>query len=262
MFRPNRLKERIRRGQPSLATWIQSGAATFAEIASLSGIDALVLDHEHGLGELQSAIDGLRAASAAPATCLVRVPSCDPVYLRRLVDAGVEGVIVPMVESAAEARAIVDACLFPPRGRRGNAAAITRSSSFGHVPDYLARADDNLLISVQIETAKAVENVASIASVEGIDLIFVGPNDLSGSVGVPGQTDHPDVERLIRQIEAAARASGKALATVPRQGRPWQLLVEDGYQLIVQGSDIALYRQAILRLKTEWKEFHAARTTG
>ena len=152
MFRPNRLKARIRAGEKSFGTWLQSASPTFAEMAAIAGFDFFIVDQEHGPGDLQAAIDQMRAGACTDATMVVRVPSHDPVYLRRLVDAGVEAVLVPMVDTAEQARAIVAACRFPPRGTRGNAADITRSSSYGFVADYLDRADDNLLIIVQIET--------------------------------------------------------------------------------------------------------------
>ncbi len=245
MYRPNRLKARLAAGEKSLGTWLQSGEPTFAEMASIAGFDFIIMDQEHGAGDRQAAVDTMRAASAGPATLIVRVPSSDPTYIRRLVDAGVEGILVPMVETAEQARRIVDCCKFPPRGSRGNAWDITRASSYGFTADYYAAADDNLLVLVQIETATAVANAREIAEVEGVDVVFIGPTDLSGSIGLPNQTGAPEVEALIAQTEAAARAAGKPLATVPRVGRPWQQILADGYAMVASGSEIFFYRQAV-----------------
>ncbi|CAN5251291.1 aldolase/citrate lyase family protein [soil metagenome] len=255
MFRPNRLKARFKEGKKSLGTWLQSGAATFGEMAAIAGFDFFVMDQEHGTGDLGAAIDMMRAASGGEATMVVRVPSMDTTYIKRLVDAGVEAVLVPMIETAEQARQVVAACRFPPRGGRGNAWDITRSSSYGFVPDYYGRADDNLLIIVQIETAAAVANAKEIAEVDGVDVVFIGPTDLSGSIGLPGQTGAPEVEALIAKTVAAVRKVGKPLASVPRVGKTFQQLFDEGYLAIAQGSDIYYYRQAATALMNEWRAY-------
>ena len=258
MYRPNRLKARIRAGEKSFGTWLQSGAATFAEIAGIAGFDFFILDQEHGIGDLNAAVDSMRAAACTHATGMVRVPSSHPTYVKRLVDAGIEGILVPMVETAAQAKEVVDACRYPPLGNRGNAADIARCSSYGLVPDYLARADDNLLIAVQIETATAVRNAREIAAVDGVDLVFIGPTDLSGSIGLMGQTGHPKVEALIAETVAAAREVGKPLGTVPRQGRSWQQLFDEGFVFVATGSEIYSYRMAMLELMGAWRTYSGA----
>ena len=254
MFRPNRLKARLAAGQKSFGTWVQSGSPTFAEIAALAGFDFFIVDQEHGPGDLQAAIDQMRAASCSDTTMVVRVPSTDPLTVRRLLDAGLEAVLVPMVETAAQARAIVDLCRFPPHGNRGNAWPITRASSYGFAGDYYERAKDNFLIMVQIETAKAVANAREIAAVDGVDAIFIGPTDLAGSIGVPDQTGAPEVNALIRQTVAAVQAVGKPLATVPRIGRSWQEVYADGFLMVAYNSEINIYRQALMALMREWRE--------
>jgi len=255
VFRPNRLKARVLAGERSLGTWLQSGAPTFAEMAAAAGFDFFIIDQEHGLGSLEEAVAMMRAASGGEATVVVRVPSSEPVYLKRLVDAGVEGVLVPMVESAEQARAIVAACRFPPRGTRGNAWDITRSSSYGFAGDYYGRADDNLLIIAQVETATAVENAAEIAAVDGIDVVFIGPTDLSGSIGLPGQTGAPEVEALIARAVEAVRTTGKPLASVPRIGRNWQQVFDDGFVIVATGSEIFYYRTAAQALVEDWRRY-------
>jgi len=258
MFRPNRLKERILSGQQSFGTWLQSNCPTFAEMAAAAGFDFIILDQEHGPGDERGAIDMMRAAAGAPATVLVRVPSSQPTYLKRLLDAGCEGVVVPMVESAEEAKAIVEACRYPPRGSRGNAADIARCSSYGFQGDYLKRADDNFLIVVQIETAKAVKNARAIAEVDGVDVVFIGPTDLSGSIGLMGQTGHPEVEALIAEAVAEIKAAGKPRATVPRTGKTWQDLMGEGYCFVATGSEIHSYRMAATELMKGWRTYRKA----
>ncbi|MTJ79844.1 MAG: aldolase [Telmatospirillum sp.] len=255
MFRPNRLKARIRAGEKSLGTWLQSGNASFAELAAIAGLDFVIIDQEHGPGDLGTAIDMMRAAACADATSVIRVPSTEPAFLKRLVDAGAEALLVPMVETAAQARAVVDSCRLQQRGSRGNAWDITRSSSYGLVPDYYGRADDNLLLIMQIETAKAVANAREIASVDGVDMIFIGPSDLSASIGLPGRTGAPEVEALIAETVTAVRAVGKPLATVPRDGRTWQQLFDEGFVMVPTGSDVAYYRDAMRALTADWRRY-------
>jgi 4-hydroxy-2-oxoheptanedioate aldolase len=258
MFRPNRLKERILSGQQSFGTWLQSNEPIFAEMAAAAGFDFMILDQEHGPGDEQGAVDMMRAASGAPATVLVRVPSSSPTYLKRLLDAGCEGVVVPMVESAAEAKAIVEACRYAPRGTRGNAADIARCSSYGLQADYLQRADDNFLIVVQIETAEGVKHAREIAGVDGVDVVFIGPTDLSGSIGLMGQTGHPEVEALIAEAVREIKAAGKPRATVPRIGKSWQDLMGEGYCFIATGSEVYSYRMAATELMKGWRAYRKA----
>ena len=158
-----------------------------------------------------------------------------------------------MVETAEQARAIVDCCKYPPRGSRGNAWDITRASSYGFAANYYAEADDNLLVIVQIETAAAVANAREIAEVEGVDVVFIGPTDLSGSIGLPGQTGAPEVEALIARAVEAARAAGKPLASVPRVGRSWQQVLDDGFAMVASGSEIFFYRQAVAAMMRDYR---------
>jgi 4-hydroxy-2-oxoheptanedioate aldolase len=259
MFRPNRLKARIRAGEKSLGTWVQSASLINAEMAAAAGFDFFIIDQEHGPGDLDAAVNMMRAASGAPATAIVRVPPGDPVYVKRLVEAGVEGILIPMLDTADQAREIVQACRFPPRGTRGYAWDIARASSYGFATDYYAQADDNLLIIAQIETATAVANAKDIAEVDGVDLLFIGPSDLSSSIGLPGQTGAPEVERLIQRTVEAVRATGKPLATVPRQGRTWRQLFDEGFVVVPCGSDISFYRQSLSLAMDDYRRYEAER---
>ena len=255
----NTLKRRILAGQQSFGMWVQSASPTMAEIAGLVGFDFVIIDQEHGPGDIQSAIDMMRALSGSPTTAMIRVPAADPVYLKRIVDAGAQAILIPMVNTEAEARAVVDACIYPPTGRRGNAAAVVRGSRYGLIQDYVQRAHEQLLIVPQIETVEAVGNAGAIAAVPGVDMVFIGPADLSGSAGLPDQTGAPEVERLIGETVAAVRAAGKPLSTVPRDGKSWQDLFGEGYAAVASGSDLAYLRQAALGQAEAWHAFQGAR---
>ncbi|MDQ0473989.1 HpcH/HpaI aldolase family protein [Labrys wisconsinensis] len=255
MIRQNRLKANLKAGRKSFGMWLQSADPTFAEITALVGFDFFIMDQEHGPGDVQAAMAMMRAAAVTDATAVIRVPSSEPIYLRRIADAGAEGLLVPMVETAEQAREIVDACRFPPAGKRGNAWDATRASGYGVARDYLERAHDELLIMVQIETVLGVRNARAIAEVDGVDVVFIGPTDLSGSVGLPGQTNAPEVEALIAECVAAVRPTGKPLASVPRRGKTWQQVFDDGFLLVAAGSEIFYFRTAAEAQHRDWQRY-------
>jgi 4-hydroxy-2-oxoheptanedioate aldolase len=254
MFRPNALKARLLAGKRALGCWTVLGAPAVIEVLALCGFDYLLLDQEHGFGEPSALLHSLQAMAATP-TCssVVRVPSNDPHYLKRVLDAGVEGVMVPNVETAEDARAIVAACRYPPAGRRGSALGSARASDYGiRGPDYRQRAAQELLIVCQIESPRAVENVEAIAAVEGVDVVFIGPHDLSGTVGQLGDLKHPEVARLIARAEEGIKRSGKPMGTVPHPGATWRAMFERGYHMINAGSDVGRLRDGAL---ADVKEF-------
>ncbi len=244
MFKENRLKRRMAAGERAFGIWLQTAEPTFAELAGLVGYDVLILDNEHGPADLQRSVEMMRAAEAAGADVLVRVPWNDPVYLKRILDAGAASLMIPMVESAEEARAAVAACRYPPRGSRGYSASTARASSYGLVKDYLARADDEMFIAVQIESEAAVGRAGEIAAVEGVDMVFIGPNDLAGSIGLLERLHEPAVDRLIRRCEQAVRGVGKSLGTVPRPEHGPERLLTEAYQLVAASTEMTLFREA------------------
>jgi 4-hydroxy-2-oxoheptanedioate aldolase len=253
------LKRRLAAGEALFGVWIETGSATNTEILSRLGFDFILIDLEHGQGELGDAIDMLRAASAADAPCVIRVPSADPVFLKRILDAGASALMVPSIETAEEAAAVARACRYPPAGRRGYAAPAVRASGYGDRTDYMRRANDELLLIVQIESADAVRRASEICAVEGVDVPFLGVNDMAGSIGRLEQLAHPEARALVRQAEAAMRASGKPMGTVPSAGADWRSLVESGYQLIPFASDVGLMRESGLALLHERMRFLSER---
>lgn len=245
MFRPNWLKKTIAAGGNAYGFWLMGAMPTLAEIAANVGYDVLVIDNEHGPGDLFSTIDMLRAAQGTDVTCMVRAPSHDKALLSRLVDVGVNTLLVPMVNTADQARAIVDACKYPPEGRKGTAAGAVRASGYGLANGYMDEANDNLFIAVQIESVEAVENAAEIAAVPGVDMIFIGPNDLAGSFGKPGQTDDPECARLVGVAQQAAHAVGKPTGSIPRKGMTFRDVFDEGFKLVIDGADIGVYREGV-----------------
>jgi 4-hydroxy-2-oxoheptanedioate aldolase len=215
-----------------------------------------VLDQEHGLGDPTTLAAQLHAMSATPTVGVVRVPWNDHVYLKRVLDVGAEAVLIPSVDTADDARAAVAACLYPTRGRRGTAASSVRASSYGMAPDYVATCADNLLIAIQIESANAVENIDDIVAVEGVDLIFIGPFDLSATVGQMGNLKHPEVAKLIEHAETRIKAAGRPMGTVPHPGCTWKDMFDRGYQFVNAGSDIARLRDGAVADVKSFRELY------
>jgi 2-keto-3-deoxy-L-rhamnonate aldolase RhmA len=259
MFRPNALKARLAAGKRALGCWTVLGAPPVIELLALCGFDFLLLDQEHGFGEPSALLHSLQAMAATPGcSSVVRVPSNDPNYLKRVLDAGVEGVMVPNVETAEEARALVAACRYPSAGRRGSALGSARASDYGmRAAEYRERAAQELLIVCQIESPKAVENIEAIAAVEGVDVLFIGPHDLSGTLGHLGDLKHPEVAKLIARAEDGIKKSGKPMGTVPHPGASWREMFERGYQMINAGSDVGRLRDGALADLKEFRRVYA-----
>jgi 4-hydroxy-2-oxoheptanedioate aldolase len=257
MFRPNRLKARLGAGESVFGAWVGSGSAVNAEVLAHAGFDFLVIDQEHGSGELTDAVAALRAAETAGTPCIVRAPWNDPIWLKRILDAGAQSLMIPSVETAAAAEAAVRACRYPPQGTRGYAAGVVRASAYGTEPGYVHKANDNLLLVLQIESAAAVEEAAGICAIDGADVVFIGVNDMAGSIGRLEQLDHPDVRSLVRRAEDIILASGKPMGTVPSAGASWQELFERGYRMVVGPHDVILLREAARAALREYTSFCA-----
>ncbi len=241
---PPNLKQRISERGPQFGCWLEMFSPIVAEVVAQAGYDFVLIDLEHGPGSYLDAISLMQAIQGRDCAPLLRVPSNDEVALKRALDTGVVGVMVPAVDTAAEAEAAVAACHYPPRGRRGMAAAIVRGADYGlRAAGYIENAGAELLVMCQIESATAVENVAAIAGTEGVDMLFVGPFDLSANVGHIGEPDHPEVRAMIARVEAAAKAAGKLLGAIPTPERSAAELVAAGYQLIIADADVLLLRE-------------------
>jgi 4-hydroxy-2-oxoheptanedioate aldolase len=247
MYRPNPLKARLAAGKKALGCWLQINSPIAAEMLALAGYDFLLIDNEHGPASLSDSVALLQAMSATPAASVMRVPWNDPVYLKRALDIGVEGVMIPAVETREQAEQAVRACRYPPLGFRGSAYQVVRAANYGiGVPDYIKTAAENLLIICQIESKRAVDNIEAIAAVDGIDMLLIGPNDLAGTAGHFGDIEHPEVMALITRAERAIKAAGKKLGSIAFAGRTPQQMFDHGYDLIAASTEITLMRETAL----------------
>lgn len=201
------LKERLQRREACLGSWITLGHPAIAEIMADAGFDWLAIDLEHSVIGLPEAQTLIRVIDSVGVTPLVRLTANDPNQAKRLLDAGARGVIVPMVNSAAQAQAAVQAVRYPPAGARG--VGLARAQGYGaRFAEYLAETEPGLVVVAQIEHVDAVRALRDILPVPGIDATIIGPYDLSGSVGKPGQFDDPEVLALLREYEAVSRSVG------------------------------------------------------
>lgn len=202
----NRFKAALRAGRQQLGVWNAIPDATVAELLAACGADWIVLDTEHGPMEVTDVLPALQAIAAYPeVSAVVRPAINDWVLIKRHLDQGAQTLLIPYVESRGEAEAAVRAMHYAPRGVRGM-AAMTRASRYGLVEDYVARAPEELCLLVQVETRAALDRLEEIATVEGVDGVFIGPADLSASLGFPGQPQHPDVVAAIEDAIGRLRA--------------------------------------------------------
>lgn len=239
MYRENSLKELLGRGEVAYGMINAMGSAAAAEMIGMAGYDFVVIDGEHGPGDLQSDLHALQAVGSTPATALYRVEDNDRTCLKRALDLGVEGVMVPSVSTAAEAKAAVTACRYPPKGGRGFAAGVVRASDYGlSLERYLSDDGGRLLIAVMIETAAGVGNAAEIAAVEGVDIVQIGPADLSYDLGVCGRLDDPKFVAAQAAIEEAITRQGKILGGVVMPAISLEYLLEHDYRMITLGADV------------------------
>lgn len=241
----NKLKKKLLAREPAIGCWLSTGSPMAAEIVANAGYDAVVIDHEHGPGDFLNAISLMQACGEVGTPTMMRVPWNDMVYIKRALDIGMQGILVPYVQTAKEAKAAVDACHYPVKGLRGVAPHAGRCSRWGQrLDEYMASWPEQLLLMVQIETAEAVENIEEIAAVDGVDMLFLGPSDLSASIGKIGKVGDPEAVAIIEKAEAKMRKTGKLMGTVIRPGKTLNWTFDQGYDFVIAGSDFRLLQQA------------------
>ena len=196
-----------------IGTWIMSASPVVAEAMGYAGFDWGVVDMEHTPLDMMEIVHMLQALSATKLVPIVRVPWNDTVTIKRVLDAGATTLLVPFIQNADEARAAVEATRYPPLGRRGM-AGMSRGSKFGTTPNYLTTAHEQMAVILQLETAEAIGQLENIARVDGVDALFIGPGDLSATMGYAGQLTHPEVLALTAQAVARAKALGMPIGTV------------------------------------------------
>lgn len=251
-------------GQPSarIGLWLGLADAYCAEICATAGFDWLLIDGEHAPNDLRSMLRSLQALAAYGAAPVVRLPHGEPALIKQVLEIGANTLLVPMVETAEQARALVQAMRYPPEGGRGVGSGLARSSRWGGIQDYLHTANEDVCLLVQAESKLALENIEEIAAVSGVDGVFIGPADLSASMGYLGQPGHPEVRVAIEH----------AFRQLAKQGKPFGILATDeslarhyiafGAKFVAVGVDATLLAQATRNLAARFKQQASAPVRG
>jgi len=232
---------------PAFGCWLNIFHPVVAELVGLAGYDFVLIDMEHSPTSTDALLPIIQAAQLGGARPIVRAPDNDPQWVGRLMDIGAKGIMLPMVNTAAQAKAIAAAALYAPAGTRGMAAPLVRGAGYGaQLSGYMDRCRDDFMIFVQIETAEAVANAVEILSVPGIDVMFIGPYDLSGSLGNAGQPDHPVTQQAIEKVLAIAATLPIKTSTLPTPNQSGSDLLAAGYDVVFSGTDLGMLREAML----------------
>jgi 2-dehydro-3-deoxyglucarate aldolase len=235
------IKEKMQSGEVSIGSWITLAHPAIAEIMAKAGFDWLAVDMEHSVITIREAEELIRVIDLCGVTPLVRLSTNDPVQIKRVMDAGAHGVIVPMVNSADEAEQAVGAVRYPPQGVRG--VGLARAQGYGASFDkYLNWVNEESVVIVQVEHIDAVNDLKSILSVDGVDGFIVGPYDLSGSLEIPGQFDHPLMKKAIGRIISVGTASGKVpgIHIVEPDVEALKHRIKQGYRFVAYSVDIRM----------------------
>lgn len=248
----NRFKARLSEGDPQIGLWMGLANAYTAEICAGAGFDWLVVDGEHAPNDLQSMIGQLQALAAFPVSPVVRAPVGETWILKQLLDIGAQSLLVPMVESAAQARALVEAVRYPPRGKRGVGAALARASAFNRIGDYLTTADGEMCLIVQIESVAGLAALKEIAGVEGVDAVFIGPSDLAADMGYLGRPGAPAVKQAVRTAMATLRDLSCPAGLLTADQAFARECLEEGARFVAIGTDVTLFSGATSQLRRQF----------
>ena len=248
----NTFKQRLKAGDTQFGFWLAMANAYTAEISATCGFDWLLIDGEHGPNDIRSILSQLQAVAPYPSSPLVRAVEGTTANIKQLLDIGAHNLVIPMIESAEHAQAMVDATLYPPAGKRGVGAAIARSSKWLAVDNYEADIDDNVCLILQIESQKGINNLDAILAVEGYDAIFIGPSDLAASMGHMGQTDHPLVQDAIATAMDKITAAGKAIGILSSEPDVIKKYQDMGAVFIAIGVDTISFASSAKSLASKY----------
>jgi 2-dehydro-3-deoxyglucarate aldolase/4-hydroxy-2-oxoheptanedioate aldolase len=240
-----RLRARLARGESTVGTFVGSASPVTAEVCAAAGVDWVLLDLEHGAGGEEQVRDVVPAAAAYGVATVVRVESAARIRLGRVLDLGAAGVMLPRLDTAEQVQDALRHLRYPPHGDRG-VATYNRACRFGLDPAALGRAGDEVLGVVQIESAQAVEQVEAIAELDGVDVLFVGPRDLSHDLGVPGDVRAPEYLAALERVHKAADRHGKACGVLVPDGISAAEKRREGWGFVAVGSDTTLLANAVV----------------
>jgi len=237
---PNLFKQRLTNGERLIGLWLALSDSYSAELCAGSGFDWLLIDGEHAPFDLRSILATLQSIASYPSQPVVRLPDGNPTLIKQVLDVGATTLLLPMVESAAQARELVRATRYPPEGFRGVGSGIARSSRWTGFQNYLQDANDSVCVLVQVESVAALDQLDEICAVAGVDGVFIGPADLSASMGYLGQAAHPEVVARIGAALATIRTCGKAPGILCADQTLARHYITAGAQFVAVGVDTSL----------------------
>ncbi|CAE6690970.1 4-hydroxy-2-oxo-heptane-1,7-dioate aldolase [Paraburkholderia aspalathi] len=250
----NPFKAALANGQRQIGFWLSMADAYLAEVSATAGFEWLLIDAEHAPNDVRSILAQLQAVAPYSAEAVVRPVNGDPALLKRLLDIGARNLLVPMIDTADQARACVAAVRYPPHGIRGVGSAVGRASRWSSRTDYLDIADSEICLLVQAETVTALDNLEAICAVDGVDGVFIGPADLAASMGHRGKPGDPEVQNAIEAAMRTIIASGKAAGTLTSDPVLARRYLELGCTFVATGVDILMFANAARKLAREFIE--------
>ncbi|MGC1684090.1 MAG: aldolase/citrate lyase family protein [Candidatus Acidiferrales bacterium] len=249
------MRQRVLSGELMAGTFLNLGSSLTAEMTGQAGFDWVLIDLEHGAGDRQELLLQMQALESTPAVPIVRIAWNDPVRFKRVLDLGLSGVMVPYIQTPEEAARAVAAMRFPPAGIRG-VAAMNRACDFGPgFDEYFKRANTDLLTVIQIETKKSIECIDEIAAVDGVDVLYIGPLDLSVSLGVPQQLNHALVREAFSKVVNACRKAGKIAGLMLMREDQIGPAVEDGFTFLALSSDGGLIANGMRKMRAAFQPY-------
>ena len=235
----NPIKQALRDQRVIIGAAVTMDSLLAVEALASLEFDFLFFDLEHGAFSIEQLHHMVALLRGGTTVAIARVASDDPWQLKRVLDTGVRGIVIPFVNTGAEAREVVSSSKYPPEGARGLGCMLAASRWGVTSPEYVAAANQEILVIVQVETAQSVENIDEIASTPGVDVIFVGPGDLSADLGVPFETAHSLVSQSIETVVAAAAKRNVSLGTVAKAGNDIRHRIQQGFAMLVVSGDLS-----------------------
>ncbi len=244
----NPFKAALKAGKPQIGFWLALANAYTAEISGGAGFDWLLLDGEHAPNDIPLLLAQLQALSASPSHPVARLPIGESWMIKQVLDIGAQTILVPMVESGAQAEELVRAMLYPPRGMRGVGAALARASRFNAIPDYLQTANEQVCLLLQIESRAGLAALEDIANTEGVDGVFIGPADLAADMGYLGRPGAPEVQAAVEDAILRIIACSKAAGILTSDQSLVQRYLSLGCTFVAVGNDVTLFSNAMANL--------------
>jgi len=258
----NTFKQRLKSGEAQIGLWLGLADPYCAELAANAGCDWLLIDGEHAPNDVRSLLGQLQAVAPYPGQPVIRPVIGDTALIKQVLDLGAQTLLVPMVESAGQARELVRAMHYPPSGIRGVGSALARASRWNSIPGYLDKADEQMCLLVQIESLEGLANLDAIAAVEGVDGVFIGPADLSASMGFRGNPGHPDVQTAIEDAIARIRQAGKAAGILSADEKLARRYIALGAAFVAVGVDTTVLMRGLQTLAATFKDAPKPATGG